>query len=157
MGIFLRNSNGTFGSQQTFSTGNSRQPYAIVVDDLNRNGRLDVVVANYCKNNCYVFLGFSNGSLTTQTTYSTGNASNPRSVAVAGYHLDIILVNFNDNNLDVFLGYGNESFGSQIRFSTGSYSYPLASAINDFNIDNRLDIFVNNSYQSNLGILLNIC
>ena len=158
VGVFLGYGNGTFSSQVTYSTGTGSGPYSIATGDFNNDNRLDIVVANYGTNNVGVFLGYGNGTFSSQTTYSTGNGSGPSSIAVGDFNndnrLDIVVANYGTNNVGVFLGYGNGTFSSQITFSTGSDSGPWSITIGDFNNDNRLDIAVANYGTNNVGVFL---
>ena len=114
IGMFFGNGNGTFSNQTTFSTGSGSSPYWIAVGDFNNDNQLDIAVANYGSNNLGVLLGCVNGTFFSQLTYSTGNDSQPYSVAVGDFNndsrLDIIVANYGTDNVGVFLGYVSESF-----------------------------------------------
>ena len=107
--------------------------------------------------NVGVLLGCGNGTFANQTTYSTGDGSNPRSVAVGDFNndtrLDIVVANSGTNNVGILLGYGNGTFANQATFSTGDGSRPYSVAVIDFNNDNRSDIAVANSGTVNIVIL----
>ncbi len=156
--IFLGYGDGTFSSQITYSTGYGSGPYSITVGDFNNDSRLDIVVANPGTNNIGIFLGYGNGTFSSQTTFSSGSDSNPLSVAVGDFNndnrLDISVANYLTNNVDIFLGYGNGTFSNQVTFSTGSGSGLHSIAVGDFNNDSRLDIVVANQYTYNVGIFL---
>jgi hypothetical protein len=121
VGVLFGYDNGSFGSQTTYSTGYDSLPYFVNIADFNNDHYLDIVVANYGTDNIGVFLGYGNGSFTTQTTYSTSPGSNPYSIAVNDFnndgHLDIAVANSGTNNVGIFLGYGNGSFVSQTTYS----------------------------------------
>ncbi|CAF1433358.1 unnamed protein product [Adineta steineri] len=148
--------NGTFTSQQTYPTKGLSNPHTIAVGDVNNDNRLDVIVVNYWSNNVEIFLGFSNGTFSSNASYKTGTSSNPYSVAVGHFNddkwLDIVVANYGSNSIGIFLGYGNATFSSQTTYSTGNSSQPYAVAIADFNNDKRLDIVVANYGTNNLGI-----
>jgi hypothetical protein len=156
--IFLGYGNGTFSTQVTYSTRGGSGPYSIAVSDFNNDSRLDIVVANHGAYNIGVFLGYGNGTFSSQTTYSTGNNSDPISVAVADFNndnrLDVAVANNGTNNVGIFLGYGNGTFSNQLNFSTGPDSGPRSIAVGDFNNDSRLDIVVANCWTYNAGIFL---
>jgi hypothetical protein len=90
--------------------------------------------------------------------FSTGNQSQPKSVAVGDFnnddHLDIAVANSAANNIGILLGYGNGDFAPQLTYSTGTDSVPSSIAIGDFNDDHHLDIAVVNTASDNIGILL---
>jgi hypothetical protein len=62
-------------------------PQSLAVADLNRDGKLDVVVANGDSNTVGVLLGNGDGTLRPAITYDSGGFS-PRSVAVADVNGD---------------------------------------------------------------------
>jgi hypothetical protein len=156
IGVFLGLGNGTFSSQTTYSTGSRSYPWCTAVADFNKDSRLDIVVGNQWGSTIGIFLGFGNGTFSSQTTYSTGYNSGPISITVGDLNndsqLDIVVVNNYYNNIGIFHGYGNGTFSSQTIFSTGTNSYPISVAVSDFNNDNRLDIVVANGWAYNVGI-----
>ncbi|CAF0890611.1 unnamed protein product [Adineta steineri] len=158
IGIFLGYGNGTFSSQTTYSTGDNSQPFSVTIGDFNNDQQLDIVVANFGANNIGIFLGYGNGSFSSQTTYSTGWGSSPPDVAAGDFNndgqLDIAVVNYGGWNMGIFLGYGNGTFFNQQTYPTGYLSYPRAIALGDFNNDSRLDIAVINYYGVNIGVFL---
>ena len=92
--FFLTYRNHSFSSQTTYTTtGLDSEPESIVIADFNNDSRLDIVVANYWTNNIGIFIGYGNGTFSTQTTYSTGSDSGPYSVAVGDFN--------NDRRLDI--------------------------------------------------------
>ncbi len=157
IGIFLGFGNGTFSSQTTYPTGQNSRPSAIAIGDFNNDSWLDIVVANYYIANIGIFLGNDNGTFSSIITYSTGNDSEPFSVAVGDFNndnrLDISVANGNTSNLGVFIGYGDGTFSRMIPYSTGSNSGPLSVVVSDFNNDGQLDVAVANSGTNNIGVL----
>jgi predicted Zn-dependent protease with MMP-like domain/predicted nucleotidyltransferase len=156
IGVFRGLGNGTFSSQTPYSTGSGSYPFCTAVADFNKDSHLDIVVCNYWGSTIGIFLGFGNGTFSTQITYSTGNNSEPISIAVGDFNndrqLDIVVVNNYYNNIGIFHGYGNGTFSSQTNFSTGTNSNTQSVAVADFNNDNRLDIVVANGWAYNIGI-----
>ena len=75
LGVFLRNSDGTFVEPSFYSTGHNSHPRSIAVGDFNGDILLDIAVANYGTKNIGVLLGLGNGTFTNQTTYSTAPAA----------------------------------------------------------------------------------
>ncbi len=156
--LFLGYDNGAFSSQITFSTGSSTGPWSITIGDFNNDSRLDVAVANQWSDNLGVFVGYGNGSFSSESIYSTGIGSNPWSVAAGDLnddgHSDIAVANWGTNNVDLYIGYGNGSFSTQQTISTAYPSNPYSVAVGDFNDDGRLDITVVNLGSNNIGIFL---
>src|SRR5712692_8152366 len=56
----------------SYGTGNN--PYAVAIADLNRDGRPDIVVANYGSNTVSVLLGIGGGAFAPRTDFGTGGA-----------------------------------------------------------------------------------
>ncbi|CAF0779959.1 unnamed protein product [Adineta steineri] len=158
IGIFLGYFNGTFSSQTTYSTGDGSIPYDVTAGDFNNDGQLDIVVANYWDNNIGIFLGYGNGTFSSQQTYSTGDLSNPLSLAIGDFNndsqLDIAVANYGSANMGVFLGYGNATFADQISYFVPVGTSPSDIAIGDVNNDNHQDIIVTVDFSNTILIFL---
>ena len=93
---------------------------SLAADDFNNDHRLDIVTANTGINNIGIMLGSEYGGFGTQTTYSTGDDSQPCSVAVGDFnndgHMDIAVSNSYMHNVGVLLGIGNGMFQAQRTF-----------------------------------------
>ncbi len=76
-------------------------PYAVTTGDFNGDHQKDIVITNANSNTAGVFLGFGNGSFSTQIVFAVG--SGPTDVAVADFNGDSRqdLAVANDNNADV--------------------------------------------------------
>jgi hypothetical protein len=155
--VYLAYSSQPFGGLTPYSCGDGSSPYSIVASDLNNDGWLDIIVANYGTNNIGVLLGVSNAIFVTMMTYSTGINSGPYSIAVADFNndhqLDIVATNSNTDNIIIFFGYGNGTFTIGQTYSTGTRSRPYTVTIGDFNNDKNSDIAVANSGTSNVFLL----
>ena len=140
-------------------TADDSHPHHIAAADFNKDGHLDIVVANAGTDSIGVFLNNHNGTFAPQITYSTGSTSRPYSVAIGDFnndtHLDIVVANFGINSIGVHLGYGNGSFTNAIITSLGS-SHPLFVAVGDLNNDSILDVVVTNYGTANIAVLLGI-
>jgi hypothetical protein len=158
VGILLGYGNGSFDDMMTYPQENGSALTSLAVDDVNNDGKLDIVVADLGTSNIVILLGYGNGSFATSMTFSTGNNSWPSAIAIADFNkddlLDVAVANFGSDNVDILLGYGNGSFTIVMAYSTGNGSSPFAIAVSDFNKDDRLDIAVLNRDTFNFGILL---
>ena len=144
-------------SPPTLTTGTN--PDSVDVGDVNGDGRVDIIVANYTSNDVSVFLGNGNGTYQTPLTFSV--SSNPTSVIVDDFNndckLDIATSSFSSNNICVLLNTGLDgdntvSFGPQILSASGNGIKALAQI--DFDGDTNLDLFAVNSKSNNISLLL---
>ncbi len=161
-----------FSTKTDFTTGTS--PYSIATGDLNRDGKLDLAVANFNSNTVSVFLnttttGALTPSFSAKTDFTTGIypllVTYPASVVIGELNgnnkPDMAVTNWNINTEAVFLntttpGAATPSFSSKTDFSTGSGSGPNFSAIGDLNLDNKLDLAVSNYNSKSVSVFLNI-
>jgi len=108
--VLLGNGDGTFQPQVTYGTG--LFPISVAAGNLNGDGKLDIVAANYGDNTVSVLIGNGDGTFQRQTTYAVG--SNPFSSAVGDFNgdgkLDIVTANESDNAVSVLLGNQTASF-----------------------------------------------
>jgi hypothetical protein len=74
LSVLLGNGDGTFQAQVEYATGVNSQ--AIATADMNSDGFLDLVVANYTDNTLSVLLGTGTGTFKTQTVYPTNLGPN---------------------------------------------------------------------------------
>ncbi|CAF3851063.1 unnamed protein product [Rotaria sp. Silwood1] len=154
--VYLGNSDGSFKSPTTYSTGSYSSPYMVTVADFNNDKRLDIAVANFGTNNIVIFHGFGDGSFANQTQLSTGSS---RPIAIIGAHfnndtlLDIAIANYGNHSISILYQYGNGSFSLPITYPTGYDSLPSSLAAGDFNNDNYLDLAIANYGTNNIVIL----
>jgi hypothetical protein len=149
---------GTFLSGKAYSTGSGSAPNSLAVGDFNNDTRLDIVVANYLSNNIGVFLGSGHEPFAGVTVYTTGDGSQPDSVAVGDFNndgwSDIVVANYGTDNVGILLGRGNAIFDTMISYLTGVGSSPYFVAVADFNNDKQLDIVVTNSETNSVAIFI---
>jgi hypothetical protein len=115
--LLLGNGDGTFQAPVSYSAGENSG--AVVVADLNGDGKPDLVVSNFCTDSTCnsggvsVLLGNGNGTFQAPVTYPSGGFY-PIPVAVADVNSDGIP--------DVIVGNcGNDSKGSQECYTTNAY------------------------------------
>ena len=144
-------------SPPTLPTGVN--PDSVDVGDVNSDGRVDIIVANYTSNDVSVFLGNGDGTYQTPVIFSV--SPNPTSVIVDDFNndckLDIATSSFSSNNICVLLNTGIDgantvSFGPQILSAGGNGIKALAKL--DFNGDKNIDLISVNSTSNNISLLL---
>jgi hypothetical protein len=138
--VMLGNGNGTFQAETTLGLSNATNDttWSVALGDLNNDGWLDVVTANY-GTNAKVYLN-SSGTFSTQT--SLGSTSNTYSVALGDIDrdgfLDVVLSRYN-NVGRYYVNAGDGTFGSAQALSTVSAN-TRSVAVGDVNDDGDLDI-----------------
>jgi hypothetical protein len=141
--ILLGNGDGSFQTHVDYPVGMG--PYSVAVGDFNRDGKLDLVVANYPSVfTVSVLLGNGDGTFQPQVTYPVGRQ--PISVAVADLNgdgnLDLAVADFTDGFVSVLLGNGDGTFRPSVEYPTGRV--PSTIIIGDFNGDGKLDVATSN-------------
>ncbi len=137
--------------QNQVTVGNS--PDALIIGDIEGNGKPDLVVANQGSSLLSVLRGLGNGFFQSLPNQATGQS--PRAVAAADLNrdgrLDLVVANFASNNVSVLLGNGNGTFRP---FTILSATAPAALVAADFNRDGRLDLAVVESTSNTVSIFL---
>ena len=166
--VLLGNGDGTFQPAVGYGSGGS-MAQSVAVEDLNGDGKLDLIVANYCGSgiSCYfasspsgvlgVLLGNGDGTFQPAVGYSSGGyaayALTTGDVNADG-KADLIVANrcsafdcANSGGVAVLLGNGDGSFQSPVRSSTlqpETNTYPnigvQSLVLADFNGDGKLDV-----------------
>jgi hypothetical protein len=167
VGVLLGNGEGTFGTAATFGSGGLFSD-GVAIDDLNRDGKLDIVVANSSSSstvddgNVGVLLGNGDGTFKTAVPYLSG-AFGAASVAVADVNgdgkKDLVVANCSatvssctggGGTVGVLLGYGNGTFQTAVTYLSGG-STPFGVAVADVNGDGRPDIVAANCGGASCG------
>jgi hypothetical protein len=162
VGVLIGNGDGTFQSAVTYPSGGV-SPLFVAVADVNRDGKPDIVVANWCAGGCSnsggtgsvgVLLGKGNGAFQAVVTYGSGGFD-ALSTAVADLNgdgkLDIVVSNCSSNGsacsgsgvIGVLLGNGDGTFQTAVDYDSGgleAYSVEVA----DLNGDLKPDLVVAN-------------
>ena len=161
-GVLLGTGTGTFGTVTTYSTGTGSQPYGIAVADVNSDGRLDLLSANYSSSTAGVLLGTGTGTFGAVTAYSTGTNSNLYNLAVADVNgdgrPDLLTANSRSNAAGVLLNTTPVAtpriFMPVVTYSTGANGSPYGIAVADVNGDGRPDLLTANYGTNSAGVQL---
>ncbi|HEV2425510.1 MAG TPA: choice-of-anchor D domain-containing protein [Terriglobia bacterium] len=139
-----------FSGGTAFATGTG--PYGLVSADFNRDGKLDLAIANSSSNTVSVLLGNGDGTFQSHVDYATGQ--DPVFVATGDFNtdgiIDLAVINTNcatqqncpAGSASILLGNGDGTFEPHVDYDTAPFSYSIDTA--DFNRDGRLDLAVNN-------------
>ena len=150
--IRLNNGDGTFsgGSDPVLAS----RPRWVSLGDLDGDGDLDLMTANYGSNNASV--RFNNGgTFSGGTEYPTGTG--PTSISAADLDgdndLDMVVVNFNSSDVTVRLNDGTGAFGSRSTVLVGTNPNGVATA--DVDNDGDLDFLAANFASATISVRLN--
>ncbi|MDQ6905922.1 MAG: VCBS repeat-containing protein [Chloroflexota bacterium] len=154
--VLLGKGDGSFanapGSPITVGAG----PVAVVLADLNNDGKKDLVVANLDGNSVSVLLGNGNGTF---TAASGSPISIARPVAIAVGDLngdsvpDLAVVDSAHNTVSALRGNGNGTF-TAFGAATAVGSGPTAVALGDLNGDGKPDLAVANNGDFTISVLI---
>ena len=153
----------SFAATVDFMTGDS--PLSVAIGDLDGDGKLDLVVADYNLNTVSILhnltaTGATTPSFATKVDFMTG--SNPYSVAIGDVNSDgkpdIAVSNSNANSVSVLLntattGSMTPSFAAKVDFTTGSTSVFIA--IGDLDGDGSPDLAIGNVNSNTVSVLIN--
>ena len=136
------------------AVGVGTNPEAVVEGDFNRDGKLDLAVANAGSSSVLLLLGNGDGTFETGLTYSVG--SQPSSIAAGDFNgdgaTDLVIANRGSSNVSLLLGYGNGTFSTGSTYDVGTEPRSVVSG--DFNRDGKLDLAVANRGSNTVSVLL---
>ena len=151
--VLLGNSDDSFQPPVYYNVGNF--PESVALGDVNGDGNLDIIAANYDSSTISVLLGNNDRTFQSQQTYAT--SPNPESIVVADFNndgkVDVATVNSGTNpgKVNVLLNV-NGTFPSAVTSDVGTA--PFSLAVSDFNGDGKVDIVTAN-HGGGVSVLLN--
>lgn len=132
---------GTFRAETTFSAGSKW----VASEDVNNDGKLDLIALDNGNARVCVLLGNGDGTFKAKYSYAVG--TNPLAVIATDLNgdskVDLATVDSTDNTVSVFLGAGNGSFGARNIFASAASLCTLTYG--DFNGDGKVDLALSNS------------
>ncbi|PYS66300.1 MAG: hypothetical protein DMF74_01465 [Acidobacteria bacterium] len=134
-------------------------PSMLSIADANRDGNVDILVANGGSANVSVYLGDGKGgfSQSNGSPYSAGQ--NPTDIATGDFNgdgnLDIAIANHGVKLVTVLLGNGKGqfSFAPGSPFSVASNPHPHGIAVADFNGDKKPDIAIDSWAENKMLVI----
>lgn len=153
--VLLGNGDGTFQPPLAFEAGSG--PHGIAVADVNRDGVLDLAVADLGPyplraTTAAVLLGLGNGSFAPPQLYDAGHALT--GVAIGDFNLDgapdLALSSGDDATLSVLIGNGDGTFRPKASFGAGES--PKSVSVGDFNRDQIPDLVVTDHWSDTVSV-----
>ena len=99
---------GSFLLGSAYSTDTGSVPVALVNGDFNKDGRLDIAVANWKSNKIGIFLGGDRQPFAGVTQYFLNTTIEPHSVALGDFNhdswLDIVVASDGTDTVGVYIG-----------------------------------------------------
>lgn len=151
--VLLNNGNGTFAAAATYTVGT--YPGFVTVADFDRDGSLDLAVANRASASVSILRGRTDGTFdaashlpvpagASQLVVGDWNGDHNPDLAVLGG-------NYDSGAVTVLLGNGTGSFGAPVPFSVGAALQAMAAG--DFDPDGSLDLVVAGGYDNAVLLL----
>ena len=142
-----------FNPASSFSVGDG--PSSLLIEDIDKDGNLDLISTNFESNDVSVLLGEGDGNFGSAASFNVGNG--PTSLLIEDIdkdgNLDLISTNFESGNVSVLLGEGDGNFGSAESFNVGDE--PISLVAGDLNDDSLFDVVTANFESDNVSVLIN--
>lgn len=144
MSVFLGNGNGTFHPASTFESG--LLPLSIAVADINRDGKLDMAVANGgFFASITVHFGRGDGTFSAPSVLATGTQRDFTSVATGDLNNDgspDLAFTGESAAVSILLGVGDGTFANRKDIPLPDYPYPSFVGMWDLDHDGNQDLVV---------------
>lgn len=150
--VYLNAGDGTFAPRRSYPAGGG--PLGIAVADLNHDGRLDVVTANFPEKGS-ILLGTGPAGFAEPLLFEAGRGNGFIQIADLDRDgaLDLLVLGEHSNTASILLGDGRG--GVQLSQSIPTGDYPDGAVIADFDGDQKPDFAVLNTEGNSISVYLN--
>ena len=142
----------SYETEEHFDVGDA--PMSVAVGDVNRDGILDVVTANFRSDDVSILLGEEEGLLGSAKSFAVGER--PSSVKLGDVNgdglVDLFTANQLSEDVSLLLGRGDGAFETEQRFRVGENPRSITSG--DVNGDKLLDLVTANYVSDDVSLLL---
>ena len=146
----------SFTSPANYNVGYS--PQSVIAADVNGDGKLDLICANYGDNTLTVLTNTGSGHFANAGAYSVGNGPDAVSAFTNLYgRVDLVCANSGDNTLTVLTNNGVGGFATSGTYSVGSpqLNLPMSVTTIDIKGDGKVALVCANHYTNTLTVLTN--
>jgi len=131
-------------------------PRAVATADFNRDGDLDLAVANSGGNNVSILLGAGGGGFGAPAPLPVGPA--PAGIAIADFNRDgkpdMVVANSGDGTISIFVGDGAGAFAAASTATVTFGTAPVAAVTGDWDGDGKQDLAVVDQTENKVFIFL---
>jgi Flp pilus assembly secretin CpaC len=152
--VLLGDGTGKFSLSPKGPYPTGKNPQGIAVADFNRDGHVDLAVADETDGNVSILLGNGDGTFATHTDFTAG--SGPVGIFAGDFtgegNPDLVVADSTGPNQDVLVGNGDGTFNIPLSLPTGNSPGAVAAA--DLDDDVTLDTVVTNKSSNTVTVTL---
>jgi hypothetical protein len=130
-------------------------PFSVITADLDGDGDLDLVTANYAADSISVLKNNGNGTFAQRVHYAVG--VRPQTVASADLDgdgdMDLVTANINSHNISILKNNGDGTFTTKVDYPTGNN--PDAAIVVDVDGDGDIDVVSSNFSPNTISVFKN--